>query len=278
MFDRLNWLLQPTSVLGLMMLLGFPMNVGVFVFAAESVLDQYTQQTIVDVDGKSHDYRLLFPAGYDKAGGKKYPLVLFLHGAGERGEDNAAQLKHGAAEFARADRQAEYPCFVLFPQVPKEQKWVDADWSQSVGRGTFSETPSPAYAAAIGAVKSWIDSGRVDPARVYVTGLSMGGYGTWYAAAASKDVFAAAVPICGGGDPTWAKRYQGMPIWTFHGTEDKAVPVGRSREMVEALATVGHEPKVIYTEYEGGGHDVWTQTYRRDDLFRWLFSQQRSGQ
>ncbi len=244
--------------------------------AAEVPLDQYTEQTFVDANGETHRYRLLFPAAYDKETDKKYPLVLFLHGAGERGDDNVAQLKHGAAEFARADRRAEYPCFVLVPQVPKEQKWVDTDWTVAEGTGTFPESHSPAYAAAIGAVKSWIDSGRVDPSRVYVTGLSMGGYGTWYASAASKDLFAAAVPICGGGDPTWANRYQGMPIWTFHGTEDNAVPVGRSREMIEALTQVGHKPEAIYTPYEGGGHNVWSETYRRDDLFRWLFSQQRS--
>lgn len=245
--------------------------------AAEPPVDQYTEQSIVDAQGQIHRYRLLFPAGYDQQAGQQYPLVLFLHGAGERGDDNVAQLKHGAAEFARADRQAEYPCFVLVPQVAKEQRWVDADWSHAQGKGTFPDSPSPAYAAAIAAVKSWIDSGRVDPTRVYVTGLSMGGYGTWYAAAASNEIFAAAVPICGGGDPTWAKRYAGMPIWAFHGTEDKAVPVGRSREMIEALKSEGHKPTAMYTEYEGGGHDVWTQTYRRDDLFRWLFSQQRSA-
>lgn len=245
--------------------------------AAETNLDQYTEQTFVDASGQKHRYRFLFPAGFDKGADKKYPLVLFLHGAGERGDDNAAPLKHGAAEFARADRQAEYPCFVLVPQVPKDQKWVDTDWSRSDGKGSFPDSHSPAYAAALGAVKTWIDSGRVDPDRVYVTGLSMGGYGSWYAAAASKDVFAAAAPICGGGDPTWAKRYEGMPIWTFHGTDDKAVPVGRSREMIEALKKVDHQPEAIYTEYEGGGHDVWTETYRRDDLFRWLFAQKRSS-
>jgi len=277
MIDRMNVMLPPVSRLVFSVILGFALFIGTRCPAEESVLDRYTQQAFVDASGNSHRYRLLFPAGYEDSGDKKYPLVLFLHGAGERGDDNAAQLKHGAAEFARPDRQAQYPCFVLFPQVPNEQKWVDADWSQSAGKGTFPDSPSPAYAAALGAVKSWVDSGRVDPARVYVTGLSMGGYGTWYAAAASQDVFAAAVPICGGGDPGWAKRYHGIPIWTFHGTEDKAVPVVRSREMIEALAAVNHEPKAIYTEYEGGGHDVWTETYRRDDLFRWLFSQQRSG-
>lgn len=245
--------------------------------AVDSHLDQYTEQTFVDAGGREHRYRLLFPAGYDKNVVKAYPLVLLLHGAGERGEDNFAPLKHGAAEFARPDRQAEYPCFVLVPQVPKDQKWVDTDWSHADGKGTFPDSHSPAYAAALGAVKRWINSGHVDPSRVYVTGLSMGGYGTWYAAAASKDVFAAAVPICGGGDPTWAQRYQGMPIWAFHGTEDKAVPVVRSQEMIDALAKVAHKPETIYTAYEGGGHDVWTETYRRDDLFRWLFSQRRSA-
>jgi len=259
-----------------LMAAGFSPVFSVATDVSEPSWDQYTEQTFVDAEGKKHRYRLLFPAGYDKGDSKKYPLVLMLHGAGERGDDNVAQLKHGAIEFARSDRQAEYPCFVLVPQVPKEQKWVDTDWSHAQGKGTFPDTHSPAYAAALGAVKSWLDSGRVDPARVYVTGLSMGGYGTWYASAASKEIFAAAAPICGGGDPSWAKRYQGMPIWAFHGSDDKAVPVGRSREMIDALAKVGHKPEAIYTQYEGGGHDVWTETYRRDDFFRWLFSQSRS--
>lgn len=260
---------------------GFASDLVVVTGAAEPVLDQpldrYTEQTFVDAEGKKHRYRLLFPAGYDNNDSKIYPLVLLLHGAGERGDDNLAQLKHGASEFARPDRQAEYPCFVLVPQVPEEQKWVDTDWSHAAGQGTFPDSHSSAYAAALGAVKSWSDSGRVDPTRVYVTGLSMGGYGTWYASAASKEIFAAAAPICGGGDPTWATRYRGMPIWAFHGSDDKAVPVGRSREMIDALAEVSHKPAAIYTQYEGGGHDVWTETYRRDDFFRWLFSQSRSG-
>lgn len=259
-----------------LMVTGSVIGFSVVTDAAEPNLEQYTEQTFVDAEGKKHRYRLLFPTGYDKDENKKYPLVLMLHGAGERGDDNFAQLKHGAIEFARPDRQAEYPCFVLVPQVPKEQKWVDTDWSHAEGKGTFPDSHSPAYAAALGAVKTWLDSGRVDPARVYVTGLSMGGYGTWYASAASKDIFAAAAPICGGGDPSWAKRYEGMPIWAFHGSEDQAVPVGRSQEMIEALAKVEHKPEAIYTEYEGGGHNVWTETYRRDDFFRWLFSQTRS--
>jgi predicted peptidase len=281
-FKRM-WSLRPSAAGQLAMVLFFvmatlgPATVPTLLRAEDGPLDGYTEQTYVDPAGKSHRYRLLFPAGYDANDNKQYPLVLLLHGAGERGDDNRAQLVHGAAEFARADRQAEYPCWVVVPQVPKGEKWVDADWSLSEGRGSFPNEHSPAYAAAIGMVQTWIESGRVDPQRIYVTGLSMGGYGTWYAASASKEIFAAAVPICGGGDASWADRYEGMPIWAFHGSEDGAVPVIRSREMIKVLEEAGQTPEPIYTEYEGGGHDVWTQTYRRDDLFRWLFSQKRSA-
>jgi predicted peptidase len=104
----------------------------------------------------------------------------------------------------------------------------------------------------------------------------MGGYGSWFAGAHASDLFAAMAPVCGGGDPEWAKRYAKMPIWTFHGTDDAVVPVARSREMIEALQQAGQEPPPIYTEYEGGLHDVWTETYQRDDLFQWLFSQRRA--
>jgi predicted peptidase len=236
----------------------------------------YSSQTFTDAEGKSHAYRLRFPDGFQEGESKKYPLVLMLHGAGERGADNAAQLKHGAVEFARQDRQAKYPCFVLVPQVPIGQRWAEVDWSLPSGVGSAIEQDSPAFAAALGMVKQWIASNRVDPDRIYVTGLSMGGYGTWYAGGAHRDLLAAIAPICGGGDPAWAPRYAGLPIWNFHGTEDKAVPISRSQEMIEALKKAGQKPEPIYTVYEGGGHDVWTETYRRDDFFEWLFAQKRT--
>lgn len=243
----------------------------------KTLLDKYTHQTVVDADGQQHAYRLLFPDGYDPAADRVYPLVLLLHGAGERGDDNEAQLVHGAAEFARPDRQASFACFVLAPQVPRDKRWAEVDWGQPTGKGQFPQNPSPSMAAAVAAVEHWIASGRVDADRVYVTGISMGGYGTWYAAAYRNDLFAAAVPICGGGDPDWASRYQGLPIWNFHGDADRAVPVIRSREMIDALQAAGQQPAAIYTEYPGAGHNVWTETYRRDDLFQWLFSQRRSA-
>ena len=242
---------------------------------ASQLRDQYVEKTFVDSEAAEHKYRLLLPVGYRDDEIKQYPLVLLLHGAGERGNDNALQLKHGAAEFMRADRQAAYPCIVIVPQCPREQKWVSVDWAPPSGKGTFPNEPSPSMKVAVGIVNQWITSGRVDKSRVYITGISMGGYGTWFASAVENNSFAAAVPICGGGDPSWAKRYAAMPIWAFHGSADTAVPVGRSHEMIEALAEAKHQPEPKYTEYEGGLHDVWTETYKRDDLFEWLFSQRK---
>ena len=221
--------------------------------------------------GATLRYRLLTPE--PAVGGGKLPLVLFLHGAGERGDDNAAQLKHGVAEFHR--RQAKQPCFVLVPQCPAGRKWVEVDWGGGSGAGTFPPEPSPPLRLALEVVDGLIASGKVDPDRVYVTGLSMGGYGTWYAAGMPGSRFAAAAPICGGGDPAWAKRYVGLPVWAFHGDDDRAVPVGRSREMIEAIRKAGCEPK--YTEYPAVGHDSWTRTYADDAFHDWLFAQRRAG-
>ena len=224
-------------------------------------------------DGGVLPYRILSPP--QVVASKTYPLVLFLHGAGERGEDNRRQLVHAAADFARADRRQAYPAFVVFPQCAIGHQWVDVPWSAESGRGTFPDQPSKHLALALQLVKKLKTELPVDPARIYVTGLSMGGYGTWHAAALENTLFAAAAPVCGGSDPLWADRYQGIPIWAFHGSVDKAVPVERSREMVAALADSGHAPEIRYVEYPGVGHNSWTRSYQRDDFFRWLFSQRR---
>jgi len=218
-------------------------------------------------DGATLRYRLFTPQ--PAPGGGKPPLVLFLHGAGERGDDNAAQLKHGVGEFHR--RQAKHPCLVLVPQCPEGRKWVEVDWGGGGGAGTFPAEPSEPLRLTLEVVDGLIAAGKVDPDRVYVTGLSMGGYGTWYAAGMPGSRFAAAAPICGGGDPAWAKRYLGLPVWAFHGDDDRAVPVGRSREMIEAIRAAGGDPK--YTEYPGVGHDSWTRTYADDAFHAWLFAQ-----
>jgi predicted peptidase len=236
---------------------------------------QYEPRVYSDAQSIEHKYRLLLPAGYDQDSATTYPLVLFLHGAGERGEDNQLQLKHGAPEFLKPARRQQYPCIVVVPQCPSQQKWVEVDWTLTSGKDTFIDQPSAAMATALGIVDQWVQSGRVDKSRIYVTGISMGGYGTWFASASANHLFAAALPICGGGDPTWANRYGTLPIWNFHGSADSTVVVERSREMMAALSAVDHRPEAKYTEYADGPHDVWTQTYQRDDVFEWLFSQRK---
>ena len=189
--------------------------------AAENWQDSFAREEL-QLGGATLRYRLL---AAEPTGDGPPPLVLFLHGAGERGDDNAAQLRHGVAEFHR--RQAEHPCLVLAPQCPAGQKWVEVDWGDQTGAASFPSEPSEPLRLAIEVMDRLIAGGRVDPARLYVTGLSMGGYGTWYAAGMPGSRFAAAAPICGGGDPAWAKRYLGLPLWAFHGGDDRAVPVGR---------------------------------------------------
>jgi len=215
-------------------------------------------------------YRLFSPAAAEEA--TKPPLVLLLHGAGERGDDNTAPLVHGAVEFHR--RQVRHPCLVLVPQCPSGRRWVEVDWGGTTGSGTFPAEPSEPLRLTLAVVDELIAAGKADPDRVYVTGLSMGGYGTWYAAGMPGSRFAAAAPVCGGGDPAWAKRYVGLPLWAFHGGEDRTVPASRSREMIEAIKAVGGDP--TYTLYEGVGHDSWTRTYADDAFHEWLFAQRRS--
>ena len=215
-------------------------------------------------------YRLLKPLNYRP--GKKYPLVLFLHGAGERGDDNLITLKHGAKDFADAKRREQFPCYVVVPQCPKDKKWSDVDWSKE--SSDQPESASESMQTTKELLDEMVENAGIDKNRIYITGLSMGGYGTWDAIARYEGFFAAAAPICGGGDPKLVSKYNRLPIWCFHGDEDTAVKVSRSREMVDALKTIGSPIK--YTEYPGVGHDSWTATYANPDFHQWLFSQQRT--
>ncbi len=221
-------------------------------------------------DGKhALPYRLLKPAPYDPH--KKYPLVLFLHGAGERGTDNQAQLKHFVRMFATPQNRAKYPAFVLAPQCPPDEKWSDNEWFTD--RVPLPERPAPSMAMTLKLVAELERKVAIDPSRRYVTGLSMGGYGTWDAVLRHPDMFAAALPICGGGDERLAARIAKLPVWVFHGAADTAVKPALSRRMVEALRKAGGKPK--YTEYRGVGHDAWTPASKEPDLLAWLFAQKR---
>ena len=219
-------------------------------------------------------YRLLRPASVvgDGRDGHRYPLVLFLHGAGERGNDNLKQLKYLPTWLADPALRKRHPCFVLAPQCRMDERWVDVSWADE------KSTPQPTtstvdLAAATKALEETLVREAVDPARIYLTGLSMGGFGTWDLAARMPDRFAAILPVCGGGDDRVAARIAALPIWCFHGDADTAVPVDRSRTMIAAVKAAGGRP--IYSELPGVGHDSWTAAYRDGFVLDWLFSQRR---
>lgn len=220
-------------------------------------------------DGEKLKYRLLKPADFNPD--KKYPLVVFLHGAGERGADNAAQLIHGMAEFCTVEHRQQYPCYVLAPQCPKEQKWADVDWSSDTI--VYPEKISRPLDLTMQVVDEMLADAAVDESRVYIAGLSMGGYGTWDALARRPELFAAAIPICGGGSVETVADFKDIPLWCFHGASDNVVNVKKSRDMIAALKAAGGEPR--YTEYPGVGHNSWTQTFASEETFQWLFEQKR---
>jgi predicted peptidase len=236
---------------------------------ASDPVKMFEPRQFADEQGNVLKYRLLKPAGYNV--NRKYPLVIFLHGAGERGDDNKVQLVHGMKEFLDPARREKMPCYVVAPQCPTGKKWVEVDWSAPSSK--FPEQASDSLGLTIKLVQSMIETAAVDPNRIYITGLSMGGYGTWDAAARHPELFAAAAPICGGGDPETASRFKHIALWAFHGDQDQAVKVERSRQMIEALKAAGGEPK--YTEYPGVGHDSWTATYKNQEFHDWLFAQRR---
>lgn len=225
----------------------------------------------VEIDGKVSRFVVYVP--YDYTPDKAWPMIVFLHGAGERGSDGLIQSEVGIGTAVRrySDR---FPAIVVMPQCPDDKLW---------------DMAAPQIEAAM---KRTFEEYRIDEDRLYLTGLSMGGYGTWIWGALNADRFAALMPICGGGRmedlamlsgeeaPAEAvpfeeriKRLATVPIWAFHGADDEAVPAARSREMVELVKQAGGD--VHYTEFEKTGHDSWTQAYAHEEAIRWLFEQRK---
>lgn len=215
-------------------------------------------------------YRLVSPPAI--AEGTTYPLVVFLHGAGERGDDGVSALRHFADRMGVADMRARYPCFILAVQCPKDQRWVDADWSAATAPA-FARQPTPAMDAVIAALRTTARSKPIDLSRIYLTGISMGGYGTWDLAARHPEWFAAAVPVCGGGDPSTGPRLVGLPVRAVHGLQDGVVPPERTRAMVSAIRAAGGSADLIEPEC---GHDAWTVAYTPDGALDWMFAQRRA--
>lgn len=233
---------------------------------AADAKDVFEARTFSEADGRL-PYRMMRPADYDAK--QKYPLVIFLHGAGERGDDNLVQLVHGMNDFAKDENRQKYPCFVIAPQCPREAKWVNVDWSSDSHK--LPAEPSDALKLTLNLIAALQKEFSIDPQRLYITGLSMGGYGTWDAISRRPAMFAAAVPVCGGADEEQAARLVKVPVWAFHGEQDTVVKPERSRRMIKAMEAAGGKPK--YTEYPGVGHNSWVKAYSDPAMMGWLFSQ-----
>ena len=236
------------------------------VCASALASDSYVERTYTNI--QTLPYRLLQPSAYTPQ--QKYPLVIFLHGAGERGTDNQKQLIHGTGLFTNEKNRKEFPCFVFVPQCPEEQQWVDMPWAAD--SGVRPPQPSMAMQLMLNALEKLLKEYSIDTNRLYVTGLSMGGFGTWDLITRFPGRFAAAAPVCGGGDEQTITAAVGrVPIWAFHSADDNVVKVHRSRKMVEAIRAVGGSPK--YFEYSGLGHFSWGKAYAEPELLPWMFAQ-----
>ena len=235
--------------------------------------DDFQARTFDDGAGHVLPYRLYIPRGVDP--NKKIPLVLFLHGAGGRGRDNLHQLTDQAAPlvFVQPDNQARWPVMMVAPQCPVDQQWVAMPWGVPSGKGQRPAQPTWPQAAAVALVdRLSAEFPAVDPAQLYVTGMSMGGFGTFDAAARFPAKWRAAVPVCGGYDEDQVAPLVGLPLWAFHAEDDPAVPVGRSRDVIAAIRARGGQPR--YTEYPASaqhGHFSWIPAYGDRELLPWMF-------
>ncbi len=237
---------------------------GISVAQNSELLKKFESKIYISPMGERLLFRILSPN--DDLTNKKYPLVIFLHGAGERGGDNKAQLTHGAKLFA--DSIAKYPCYVVAPQCPTGLRWTEVDWTMDSHKQP--KEPSVSLRLTMEVIEFVKKEYNIDESRIYITGLSMGGFGTWDAICRYPKTFAAAIPVCGGADVTLASLIKQTPIWAFHGATDRVVKVSRSRNMVAAIRKENGKPK--YTEYPNTGHLCWNKAYSEKNLLQWLFS------
>ena len=238
-------------------------------------LSLYEKKQFISATGDTLDYRILFPENYQSD--KDYPLVLFLHGAGERGSDNEKQLTHGAGLFLADENRKKFPAIVVFPQCPEDKYWIDISIrSQLGGKGDpdFKESiknPSEELALVNEMVENLTVNEKVDEDTIYIMGLSMGSFGTFETLARWPEKYAAAVGICGGGNISLTKNYADeTAVWITHGAKDDVVPVVLSQRLYHALKEQGANVK--YTEFPEANHNAWDPTFAIPELLPWLFS------
>lgn len=229
----------------------------------------FSYETYKSANGDSLLYRFLFP---DNDPTRKYPLVIFLHGSGERGSDNNAQLKWGVMNFASDENMKKYPAFVIAPQCPLNMAWSNTIRGKN-GEIILQNTPSKPMQLLMELVSDITKRLHVDTTRIYITGLSMGGYGTFDALERYPNFFAAAVPVCGSGDVSKATSIAHIPLWMFGGADDPSVNPNLLYDMVNALLKANAHPG--FTEYPNVGHFSWIAAYNDPMMMTWLFSQHK---
>ena len=231
----------------------------------------YNKEIWTSPGGDKLPYRIMFPDGFNPKAETQYPVILFLHGAGERGNDNESQLIHIAPKFLEPNFKNK--AIIVFPQCPKGGYWANIEkrWSKINSK----TAPTPSMANVIELMNELTSNTFVDKTRIYVGGLSMGGFGTFDLMSRKPEMFAAAIAICGGADLDLVENYKDIPIQIFHGAKDPVVPVELSREVHEVLKSM--DGNSTYIEYPDGGHLVWDQAFQESDLLPWLFKQQKGN-
>ncbi|HVS97291.1 MAG TPA: prolyl oligopeptidase family serine peptidase [Puia sp.] len=230
---------------------------------------RFSRETFIDKTDTLR-YRLLFP---DANRQRKYPLVIFLHGSGERGSDNDAQLKWGVMNFATDQNMMEHPAIVIAPQCPEHQTWSSETPNKTGTAMTLNAEPSTPMRLLIALIRRLETTMPVDTNRIYITGLSMGGFGTYDALERYPKLFAAAVPVCGAGDTSRAASIAHIPMWIYLGAEDPAVNPLYGLDMLEALTHAGAHPG--FTQYPEVGHFSWLGAYSDPLMMEWLFRQHK---
>lgn len=244
----------------------------IVLFYFGSISNSFSQSSLfsfekyISPNGDTLNYRQLM-SDYDPI--TKYPLVIFLHGSGERGNDNKAQLKWGVMNFASSQNMKNHPSIVIAPQCPKDMSWGNFSYEDM----TLQPTPTEPMKLLMELISQSIQNLPIDTSRIYITGLSMGGFGTFDAISRNPNLFAAAVPVCGGGDVSKSELISHIPMWIFHGALDRTVNPSLSRNMVEAITKAGGNPG--YTQYPEAGHFSWIAAYSDTMLMEWLYSQRK---
>lgn len=241
-------------------------------------LSLFKKKEFINENQDTLKYRILSPPNLDNS--QQYPLVLFLHGAGERGSDNEKQLTHGASLFLSL--REEYPAFVIFPQCPEDKYWIDLSIRNELrgeGDPDFSQSihsPSETLSLVNELIDNIISTKEVNEDQVYVMGLSMGGFGTFESLGRWPEKYAAAVAICGGGNLNLAKNYaDNTSVWITHGAQDDVVPVELSQRIYARLVELGADVK--FTRFEEANHNAWDPTFDIPELLPWLFSKTKQG-